>query len=283
MTDVASRQKQTAVRRDFAVGLARAFGGALLFALPMLMTMEMWWIGFTVDPLRLALLTVLTLPLLVGLAHFVGFEDTFGWRDDLKDAVIAYGVGWIAAAIALALFAVIGTGMPGASILGKIAIQAPPASIGAMLARSQLGTRSEQREEERKKKRMSYGGELFLMAVGALFLAINVAPTEEMVLIGLQMTAWHSLALLALSLAIIHGFVYALEFQGSPSLPPDTPFWSAFLRFTVVGYALALVISLYILWTFGRVGDTGLTTLLQTLVVLGFPAAIGAAAARLIL
>jgi hypothetical protein len=33
--------------RVFLVGLGRAFGGALIFSLPMLMTMEMWWLGFS--------------------------------------------------------------------------------------------------------------------------------------------------------------------------------------------------------------------------------------------
>ena len=39
-----------------------------------------------------------------------------------------------------------------------------------------------------------YGGQLFLMAAGALFLSFNVAPTEEMVLIAYMMSTWHLLA-----------------------------------------------------------------------------------------
>ena len=44
-------RRETAYARD----LGRAFGGALLFSLPLLMTMEMWWFGFTLHPARLAL------------------------------------------------------------------------------------------------------------------------------------------------------------------------------------------------------------------------------------
>jgi hypothetical protein len=33
------------VEKDFLIALARACGGALLFALPLLMTMEMWALG----------------------------------------------------------------------------------------------------------------------------------------------------------------------------------------------------------------------------------------------
>src|SRR5687768_15817555 len=68
--------------RHFAIGLARAFGGAVIFGLPMLMTMEMWALGSTMEPLRLALLVLLSIPLLIGLSHVSGFEETFGVVDD---------------------------------------------------------------------------------------------------------------------------------------------------------------------------------------------------------
>src|SRR3546814_19401144 len=57
-------------------GLGRAFGGALIFALPMLMTMEMWWLGFYADRFRLALLLMLNFHLLVMLSRRAGFEAT---------------------------------------------------------------------------------------------------------------------------------------------------------------------------------------------------------------
>lgn len=58
---------------------------------------------------------------------------------------------------------------------------------------------------------------------------------------------------------------------------------SVFVRFTLVSYAIALLISLYALWTFGRLDGLGWPIILATATVLGFPAALGAAAARLIL
>jgi putative integral membrane protein (TIGR02587 family) len=150
-----------------------------------------------------------------------------------------------------------------------------------MLARSQLGGEAEDEDEERR--RDTYGGELFLAMVGALFMAFNVAPTEEIVLIAQMMTGWHALALVAVSLLIMHAFVYAVEFRGQTALAPGISPWSEFLRLTVVAYALALLICLYVLWTFGRADDLAFPELLIETVVLGFPAALGAAAARLIL
>src|SRR3546814_20611429 len=82
----------------------------------------------------------------------------------------------------------------------------------------------------------------------------------------------------------LHGFVYALEFHGGEGPRPEgVPWWSPFLRFTAPGYVLSLLISLYVLWTFGRVDDLGATPIVMVTVVLGFPAAVGAASARLAL
>ena len=272
--------ERTADRR-FAIGLARAFAGALIFSLPMLMTMEMWALGFYMSNLRLAFFLLVVIPLLIGLSHYIGFEETFDWREDAVDAVVAYTVGFFASAVALLFFAVIEPGMSFDEIIGKISLQAVPASIGAMLAQSELG--GNQEEKERRKREPGFGGELFFMAVGAVFLAFNLAPTEEIVLIAHKMTPWHAVGLALVSLLIMHAFVYALEFQGQHSIPGGTPFWSEFLRFTVVGYALALLISLFILWTFGRIDGLAFYEIVVAVIVLAFPAAVGAAAARLIL
>lgn len=267
--------------RAFAIGLARAFGGALIFSLPILMTMEMWWLGFYVDEFRLALLILMTIPLLIGLSHYMGFEDTFGFKDDALDAFVALAVGFVAGAATLGLFSVIGSNMSAHEIIGKISIQAVPGSIGAMFAQSELGGKD--RKKEQRRRHAGYGGEIFIMAAGALFLAFNVAPTEEMLLIAHQMSVWHSIALALVSLLVMHAFVYALEFHGTASIPPETRFWSVFSRYTIVGYAVALLMSLYILWTFGRTDGLAFTQTVSILIVLGFPSAVGVAAARLIL
>lgn len=263
------------VLKDFG----RAAGGALIFSLPILMTMEMWALGFTIDRARLLLLVVLALPLLVILSRHIGFEETQSWRDDILDALVALGVGLVVSIAILLLFKVLGPAMSLDEIVGKIALQAIPASIGALLAKSQFAMQ----DDAAAPKEDTYGGEMFLMAVGALFLGFNVAPTEEMVLISYQMTEWHTLAMVLLSLLVMHGFVFAVGFAGGTEIGPDTPWWSELLRLTIPGYLIALLISVYLLWTFGRMDDASLQQMITAAVVLGFPASVGAAAARLIL
>ncbi len=281
MKKAVKQAAEPAANQRFAVDLARAFGGAIIFSLPMLMTMENWWLGFTMQRERLALLLILMLPTLVGLSYFVGFEETHYILDDILDAFVAYAVGFVASAIVLLLFAVIGPGMPALEVIGKVALQAAGASLGAMLAQDLLGGGDD--EANRNQRAAGYYGELFLMGIGALFLSMSIAPTEEVVLIAHQMDEWHALALAVSTLLMMHAFVYAVEFRGQEAIPPDTSQISIFLRFTIVGYAIALLISLYVLWTFGRLDGMAAQEVVEAVVVLGFPAALGAAASRLIL
>ena len=271
--------------RLFLIHLARAFGGAILFSFPLLMTMEMWFLGFYMKGLRLALFTLLTIPLLIGLAYYDGFEDASSLKDDVRDAFIAYAVGFTVSVALLFLLGVIKFGTMSANeITGKISIQAIAAGFGAMFAQSLLGGALSNKDAEERKRNASYAGQLFLMVVGAIFLSVSVAPTEEMILISFQLNDWQMLALAVITLIMMHAFIYAVENSGSErELSPDISFASGFLRFTVVGYAISLLISFYILWTFGSIDEMMLSETLKPTIVLGFPAAIGASASRLIL
>ena len=262
---------------DYARDLGRAFGGALLFSLPLLMTMEMWWFGFILDGVRLTAFLLLSLPLLVGLAYYAGFSARHrGLGHALLDTFVALAVGFITAAIVLALFGVLEPGAPPRQIAGQIVLQAVAGAMGALLAGRQLSAgESEVGEEEQA----AYPGELFLMVAGALFLALNMAPTEEMILIAYRMTAVHVTALVVVSLLVMHAIVYRVGFAGQEE--SDRPL-AAFVHFTLAGYGLVLLTSLYVLWVFGRTEGHGLAEIVDAVVVLSFPGAIGAAAARLL-
>ena len=261
----------------FAVGLARAFAGALIFSIAMLMTMEMWWLGFYMVPAKLALFTAVTVLLLVRLAHDEGFHKNITWRAAVIDAFVGYAVGLVTAAIILPLLGIVQPGMAWDEIVGKVAIQAIPGAIGALLARSQLGENGEQGEGHGDKQSapVRYGAELFTMITGALFIAFNVAPTEEMELISFMMTPWLGIATVAASLAIMHAFVYEVDFRGAHKPAEGVGFWAIFLRFTVAGYALVLLVCLFLLWVFGRLEATSVTAALMMTIVLAFPGALG--------
>ncbi|WP_126172618.1 TIGR02587 family membrane protein [Altericroceibacterium xinjiangense] len=278
--------RTTKSNRKYAKGLARAFAGAILFSFPLMMTMEMWWLGFYVDRTRLLVFVILTYLLLIPLSRFVGFERTDTVLEDVADTTVAVGVGIITSAIMLLVLGILEWGMAVNEIVGKIAIQTVPASFGAILARGQLA--EEEQSEQRQSKQSDdpakrYLGELIIMTAGALFLAFNVAPTEEMILIAFKMTPLHALALIAISIGVLHAFVYAVGFGGEEEMPADTSLMGGIINYSIAGYGIAILVSLYVLWTFGRTDGASVFQIAMMVAVVGFPSALGAASARLII
>ena len=266
---------QAAPEETYLRGLGRAAGGAVIFGLPLMMTMEMWQLGFHMDRARLAAFLLVIVLTVVGLARFAGFRDDTRLADDLLDAAAALLVGAVVSAALLGLLGLLGPRQSLHEQVGMVAVQAAPASIGAILANKQLHGEGRGRPKE---DRAGYLGQLFLMAGGALFFAFNVAPTEEMILIGFKMTPWHAVALIMVSLAALHALVFSVGFAGQHG---HEGHGQAFLHYTLAGYGVALLVSAFCLWAFGRLGG-GLTDAVRAVVVLAFPAALGAAIARLV-
>src|SRR3546814_1171852 len=70
------------VSERLGIAFGRAAAGALIFGIPMLMTMEMWGLGFYMDRLKLLLMLAISLQFLTGLSYYSGFEPTFKWRSE---------------------------------------------------------------------------------------------------------------------------------------------------------------------------------------------------------
>src|SRR5918999_3371984 len=206
-------EQAQSLHHRFGVDLAHDFGGAIIFSFPLLMTMEMWWLGFYMDRFRLALFLALAFVTVVGLSYFEGGEETL--KIELLDALVACAAGYAVAAVMLLLFGIIKPGMSADEVVGKISLHAVPSSIGAILARRLLEVEETRKE---RRRRQGYGAKLFLMGVGAIFLAFQLAPTEEMVLIGHRMTEWHAVALALISLCMMQVFNCAVERRGRQRL-----------------------------------------------------------------
>jgi uncharacterized membrane protein len=86
----------------YTIGLSRAFSGAMILGIPLLMTIEMWSLGFSMGCSRL-LLTMLIFAVLVGLSYVSGFEKAFRMNEQVMDTFAAFGVGVITCALLLVL------------------------------------------------------------------------------------------------------------------------------------------------------------------------------------
>lgn len=262
----------------YAEGLGRALLGASLFALPLYMTMEMWQFGFAMERLRLAALLIAMFPVLVGLSYFAGFERAFGVMEHLLDAFAAVAVAAFAGACVLALLGVLAPGQPFEEWLGKVAVMTFPGAIGALLADKQMaGGGARDLDADR-----SYLGRVFLMAVGALFVALNVAPTEEMTLIAHQISAWQAALLAVVSVAILHALLFWVDLPGRDARRRPSGFLSVLLRYSFAGYGVCVMCSLALLWAFGRTDGVGMGELIEFIVVLSFPAVLGAGLAHIV-
>lgn len=252
----------------------RALLGAMIFALPLTMTMEMWDLGVTIDPIRLAVLLLVTFPMLVALSFYAGFEATFSLLDNILDAFAAMAVSAIACLVVLMLFGAIGANTPIQEIVGKLTLLSFGASIGALLADKQF---NDEKSEDDEKAERGFGSRLFVMAVGAIFLSLNVAPTDEVEIIAASMNPAMAVTLSCLSLVALGVVLSVADAETRKST------WISRIRRALAGYGVCLMLAGFILWCFGRFDGVAFDESVEGAIVLGFPAALGAGAARLIL
>jgi len=272
--------------------LAHAFSGAFLFGVPLLFTMEMWWIGEYAALWKLFLFLILAFGLNVMLAHFAGFkEETTLWAN-LSQATQAVAVGAVTSTVVLLVLNRLEPGDPLDSILGKIIIQAVPLSIGASAANSILSRRENPAEEgastPNAPQPTSSPLRVILVDLGAtmaggIFIGFTVAPTEEIPMLAASLDYGNALALIGLTLLVTYVIVFQSDF--SPRQPGENPGpFRLPITETALSYVVSLVLTLIILVLFDQVkwGDHPFSVLSETL-VLGLPTAIGGAAGRVLL
>ena len=268
--------------REYARGVA----GGLLFSLPLLYTMEVWWAGFIARPLHLLFYFAAGFLLLFGYNRYAGLHEDASWLEVAFEAVEEMGLGLLLAAGFLWLLGQIDSGMPLPEILGKVVVEGVTAAIGVSVGSAQLGGNGEGEERHQGmagREMPGIPGQLVLAACGAVLFASNVAPTEEIVMIAVESSPAKILGLALLSLLLGGIVLFSSGFRGSKRLTPDEhrgPF--TILSRTVVNYAVALVASAFILWFFGRFDGMPASMCAAQMIVLGVAASLGASAGRLL-
>lgn len=260
----------------------RGIAGGLIFSLPLLFTMEMWWIGFIAHPARLAVGLLGTFVLLLGYNRFAGLRNDASFGEVVIDSIEELGLGLVLSAAILFLLGRVHSAMPHNEIVGQIVVEAMTIAIGVSVGTAQLGGDEEKdsgmNEEEDEP---SYVGQVIMAFCGAFLFAANVAPTEEIILLAIENRPVATLGIAILSLSLSALIVEFSEFRGSNSFSSHGN-WIIVLRSIIVTYAVALVASACLLWFFGRFEGNSSAINLAQVVVLGFPAALGASAGRLL-
>ncbi len=268
----------TASSREYARGLA----GGLLISLPMLYTMEMWWAGFLATPVRLLAGLVATFGLLILYNFFSGLRRDAGIVEIAIDSVEEMGLGLLGAAGLLWLIGRIDASMETMEIVGKIVVEGMVMSIAVSVGTAQLGGNAAEDDQEQPGYRdHEPWRHLALAACGALLVAANVAPTEEIQVLGAELPLAKLLGIATLSFLIGAVILHYSDFTSSVS-GRDAGVM-AVVRGTTQSYAVALLLSAAVLWFFGRFNDESAAAVCAQTIVLGFAAMLGASAGRLLL
>jgi putative integral membrane protein (TIGR02587 family) len=265
---------------------SRGSVGGLLFSLPLLYTMEVWWAGFNASPQRLLVLLAATFVLLLGYNHFAGLRRDTGFLATVGEAIEEMGIGLLLAAIVLWLTGRIDTTMGLPEVVGKTVVESAMVAIGVSVGKAQLGDRGrgdDQGTARADEDASHLPGQLLIAACGALLVAGHVAPTEEVVMIAAEASAARLAALLLLSLLVTAAVLYHSNFRGAERRVRRPTGVGDMVAGTVIVYGVALVVSAALLWFFERFTGASLVLAAGQTVVLAFPAALGASAGRLLL
>jgi putative integral membrane protein (TIGR02587 family) len=267
-------------------GYARGVIGGLLFSLPLLYTMEVWWAGFLARPPRLLAYFVVGFLLLFAYNRYSGLRKDASWLEVGFEATEEMGLGLLIAGLVLWLVGQIDAGMPGSEVMGKVVVEGVTVAIGVSVGSAQLGGQGkggggDQGMEGDEKDTLSLSGQLALAACGAILLAGNLAPTEEILMIAVEAPAWRLVGLALLSLAMTAVVFFYSDFRGSHRMGERLP--AVVLSRTVTGYAVALAVSAFVLWFFDRFANVSPAAAAAQVVVLGVAGSLGAAVGRLLL
>jgi len=292
-------QAQVSPWRGELYDLVRALSGGFLFGIPLLYTMEMWWIGSFIEPWRLLAFLCVAFLINLMLSHFAGFRQDAPAASSVQEALEAMAIGLLGAAMTLLVLGEIRPGVPLNAIVGKIVIESIPFSLGVSISNGLLrgnkedpkgddeggrGSQQSRREGAGERRRVLNATLLDAGATiaGALFVAFSIAPTEEVPMLAGQHGPLQLIGLAFFSLLISYGITFEAGFRNQQDRYEQAGIFQRPLSETVFSYLLSLVVSAVLLALFKQLDfSSPLSLWLAQALVLGLPATVGGSAGRL--
>jgi putative integral membrane protein (TIGR02587 family) len=255
--------------------------------LPLLFTMEVWWHGFLLPSWKILVLLVVGFVIVVGYNALTGFRRERSWLELLVDSVEAMGLGAVIALVVLIVLGRIDLQTDMRDAVGKVALESIPIAFGAAVAGGQLVGAS--RDQADQGSPVGEGaankplGRLFVAGGGALLFALNVAPTEEPMLLGIEGDWWRLILAMVVTYLVTLAIVFYADFPGGRSSKPGEGPLEHPLTETLAAYAVSLLVAFVLLWAFGRTDGASLRVIVGQVVTLAIVASFGAAAGRLLI
>lgn len=271
--------------------LLRGLTGGFLVGVPLIYTMETWWIGQTISMLHALVFLGLAYALNLGFVAFAGFRGRqAGSQHPFGEALEATALAVLASTVTLALLYQLQPGQALDVLVGRVAVDAVPVSFGISVANHILAPRQTRTgPAEGKRPATGGGGTARALALdlgaafgGALFLSFNIAPTEEVPLLATEVPTLYLPAVILFSLALSYAIVFEAGFGGQEHRRDTGGPFQRPLTETVAAYIVSLLTGACALILFGQIDTTtDWYVAYAQVVLLGLPAAIGGAAGRL--
>ncbi|MCC5656268.1 TIGR02587 family membrane protein [Nostoc sp. XA010] len=277
--------------------IIRGACGGFLFGIPLLYTMEVWWIGSLVKPQLMMMAIAFMFIVVYFLNQTEGFRKRrYSWltTQAAMDTIEAIAIGLACCAFVLLLLRELTPETSLKESLGKIIFESVPFTLGVALANQLLGdtrnanaeaqagdrvnSATKNKEDELQATFADVGGTL----IGATIIAFNIAPTDEIPMLAAAASPLWQLAMIATSLLISYGIVFQAGFSDQQKRKQQKGIFQRPSSETIMSYLVSLLASAFMLWFFQKLTFSDPWTMwLDHTLMLGLPATIGGAAGRL--
>jgi putative integral membrane protein (TIGR02587 family) len=253
-------------------------GALLILGLSFAYTVETWWLAVEARPIRLIAFVVVGLALVVPITRSVGFRSDDGpdrspvWVESAEVVFQGFLMGFVT----LVLLGILEPGDPPGVIARTGLVHAVPLAFGAALANEFLSGEQEEIPE------VAFPRSLGVFAMGAVFLSAPIAPTDEVAVLAARVGWLQVGAIQIATLLVTYLILFELEFRGQEARVTRFSLRRRLGQACML-YAVGLVTAAGMLVAVADAGSVPLATAVRRTIVLGFPAGIGASAARVVL
>lgn len=280
--------------RQEAEEIVSGASGGFLFGIPLLYTMEVWFIGSYVQPAILFSILGITFIIILLLNSIEGFRtrESENLPGAIAETIETLAIGMTCSLLMLVILQRIDWQTPLTEILGKIIFEGVPFSLGVAFSRSLLSDDGEADREPnrpqspRKSDRSSLwrdtSADLAATLIGALFIAFSIAPTDEIAVLAASASPSWLLIIMMVSPTISYGIVFAANFTNRDRRRQQQGLFQSPQAETIISYLVSLIAGMLMLWFFQKItfGDPWFIWLRYG-IILALPASIGGAAGRL--
>jgi putative integral membrane protein (TIGR02587 family) len=268
--------------------------GGFLFGIPLLYTMEVWFIGSDIEPPILLSSLAVTFTIVLLLNQIEGFrpQENVTILENIAETIETLAIGMTCAALMLIVLQEINGQTSLSEALGKIVFEGIPFSVGVAFSRSLLSKGAEtdsdnnnQSVQSSKQQAIVWKdtvADLIAATIGSLFVAFSIAPTDEIDMLAASASSGWLLIMMLTSLLISYSIVFASKITNYQNRLQQSGIFQSPKSETIISYLVSLLTGILIMWFFHKLTFSDPWFMwLRHGIVLGLPACIGGAAGRL--